>query len=137
MRLLLDTNVVLDVMLAREPFVAASAKVMAGVETAEAEGYLCATTVTTIHHLAAKALGKKPAEAHIGRLLRIFGVAAVTDAVLSAAIKRSAKDFEDAVLLEAARSISADAIVTRNPADFPRSDIPIHAPEDIVAMLGL
>lgn len=137
MRLLLDTNVVLDVLLARSPHDLDSAKVMAAVETNAVEGFLCATTITTIHYLTAKAVGRKIAERHIGALLRIFRIAPVTEAVLSAALGSKAKDFEDAVLLEAARGISADGIVTRNPTDFPKSSgLSIHMPCDVLAILG-
>ena len=136
MRLLLDTNVVLDVMLARQPFAAESAEVMAAVETGRIEAYLCATTITTIHYLSAKSLGRKASEQQIVRLLRIFQIAPVTAAVLSSAIHGKFRDFEDAVLLESARSVSADGIVTRNPSDFTKaSDISIHTPADIVKML--
>ncbi|MGA3169982.1 MAG: PIN domain-containing protein [Chthoniobacteraceae bacterium] len=138
MRLLLDTNVVLDVLLARAPFDADGARIMSAVETGAAEGFLCATTVITIHYLAAKAVGRKTAEKHIGSLLRIFNIAAVTDVVLSSALGSKAKDFEDAVLLEAARAVSADAIVTRNPSDFRKSSgISIHMPADLLRILGL
>ncbi len=138
MRLLLDTSVILDVLLARPPFAADGAKLMSAVETGAVEGYLCATTVTTIHYLTAKAAGRKTAEKQIASLLRIFQVAAVTDVVLSSALARKAKDFEDAVLLEAARGVSADAIVTRNPSDFQKSPgISIHMPADVLRILGL
>ena len=138
MRLLVDTNVVLDVLLDRAPFVADSAKVMAAAELGKIEAFLCATTVTTIHYLAAKALGRALAERHIRGLLSIFRVAPVTDAVLLAALHSKAKDYEDAVLLESARAVAAEGIVTRNPSDFPKSGaIAIHTPADVVAMLGL
>ena len=138
MRLLLDTNLVLDVLLARTPFDADGARVMSAVETGVAEGFLCATTVTTIHYLAAKAAGRKTAEKHIGSLLRIFQIAPVTDVILASALGGKAKDFEDAVLLESGRAVAIDAIVTRNPTDFPKSSgIPIHMPADILRILGL
>ena len=138
MKLLLDTNVVLDVLLARPPFAVDSAKVMAAVETGVAEGFLCATTVTTIHYLTVKAVGRKAAEKHISALLRIFQIAPVTDVVLSSALGSKAKDFEDAVLLESARAVSVDAIVTRNPSDFPKSSGPaIHMPADVLGILGV
>ena len=138
MRLVLDTNVVLDVLLERAPFDADGVKVMSAVETGAAEGFLCATTITTIHYLTAKAVGRKVAEKHIAVLLRIFRIAAVTESVLSSALGSKAKDFEDAVLLEAARTVSADVIVTRNPSDFQKSaGISIHMPADIVRILGL
>jgi predicted nucleic acid-binding protein len=136
--LLVDTNVVLDVLLARAPFDVHGAKVMAAVETGGVEGFLCATTVTTIHYLTAKAVGRKTAEKHIGALLQIFQIAPVTGVILSSALASNAKDFEDAVLLEAARGVSADAVVTRNPSDFQKSSgISIHMPADVLRILGL
>lgn len=137
MRFLVDTNVVLDLMLARQPFAVASAKVVGAVELRRYEGYLCATTITTIHYLAAKALGREAAAAHVADLLRIFRIAAVTDTVLSDALKRDGKDFEDDVLVEAARDIGADGIITRNAVDFAKAGLPVYQPEDIVVMLGL
>jgi len=136
LRLLLDTNVVLDVMLDRRPFAAESAMVMASAETGGVEAYLCATTVTTIHYLAAKTLGRKEAARQIASLLQIFRIAPVTAVVLNAALQIKARDFEDAVLFEAAKGVQADAIVTRNPADFPKNDIPIHTPKDMADILG-
>ena len=136
MRLLLDTNVVLDVMLDRRPFAADSSIVMASAETGGTEAYLCATTITTIHYLAAKTLGRKEAARQIANLLRIFRIAPVTAAILNAALQIETRDFEDAVLFEAAKGIQAEAIITRNPADFPKNDIPIHTPKDMVEMLG-
>jgi len=137
-KLLVDTNVVLDVLLNRAPFVADSAKVMASAELGNIEAFLCATTLTTIHYLAAKALGRTIAERHIRSLLGIFRVAPVTDAVLLAALHSKARDYEEAVLLESARAVGVEGIVTRNPSDFPKSGaIAIHTPTDIVVMLGL
>jgi predicted nucleic acid-binding protein len=136
-RLLLDTNVVLDLMLARQPFAVGSAAIIAAIEAGKSEGYLCATTVTTIHYLAVKALGKKQAEAHVSALLGIFRIAAVNEAVLSAALKRGGKDFEDDVVIEAALNVGADAIVTRNAADFRRAPLAIYQPRDVIALLDI
>ena len=137
MRLLVDTNVVLDLMLAREPFAASSAAIVAAVEAGQCEGYLCATTITTIHYLAVKALGRKKAEAHVSELLGIFRIAAVNEVVLSSALRRGGKDFEDDVLIEAALSVGADAIVTRNAADFRQARLAIYQPRDAIALLEI
>jgi len=134
LKLLLDTNVILDVLLDRKPFVADCARVVAAVETGRIEGSLCATTITTLHYLASKTLGAKAAVREISDLLQIFRVAPVTEAVLKAALQSTGRDYEDLVLWESARAIGADGIVTRNPSDFPRSGVPIYLPADIVAM---
>ncbi|KAB7554364.1 PIN domain-containing protein [Verminephrobacter sp. Larva24] len=60
---LFDTNVVLDVLLDREPHVHASAQAMALVERGEVRGFLCATTVTTLFYLASRALDARRARA--------------------------------------------------------------------------
>ncbi len=114
-----------------------SAKVVAAAETGRIDGILCATTITTIHYLASKALGAKSAAKEISSLLQIFRIAPVNETVLKAALQIQGRDYEDLVLLEAARAIRADGIVTRNPRDFPTTGLPVHLPADIVAMLEL
>lgn len=137
MRLLLDTNVVLDVMLKRHPHVTDSTKVMAAAEIGSVDGSLCATTVTTIHCLATKALGAKMAAKEIARLLSIFRIVSVTEAVLHTALQTKSPDYEDAVLFEAARALGVDGIASRNSKDFPKSVLAIYQPIDVVTLLGL
>lgn len=137
MKLLLDTNVILDVLLDRHPHTTDSAKVMGAVESGKIDGSLCATTVTTIHYLASKTLGPGIAKERIGQLLQIFRIAPVTGAVLSAALQSNSPDYEDAVLAEAARLVGVGGIVTRNPSDFRKTGSTIYSPTDIVAMLEL
>jgi predicted nucleic acid-binding protein len=136
-RLLLDTNVILDALLDRAEFVGESAGVMAQVERGRAEGFLCATAITTIHYLVSKQVGPARAKESIRSLLRLFQVAPVNGAVLASALESRARDYEDAVVLESARLVGADAIVTRNQKDFPKtSGIAIHAPGDVLRLLG-
>lgn len=135
MKVLVDTNVILDVLLDRAPFVDASSELLARVERGEVEGCVCATTVTTIHYLAGKVVGAAQARTAISRLLSILGVAAVNRPVIEAALESPLTDFEDAVLLEAGRAEDVRSIVTRNPADFARGDLPVHTPAELLAIL--
>ncbi|GAA5484437.1 PIN domain-containing protein [Haloferula sargassicola] len=132
---LVDTNVVLDVMLGREPHLQASAGVLSAVETGRCQGLLCATTLTTIHYIAARHLGDKASLSKLGSLMSIFGVAAVNQAVIRSALTRDMPDFEDAVLHEAALQAGAQCIVTRNLDDFTKADIPVYRPEQFLAAL--
>ena len=61
MRILFDTNVVLDVLLDREPFSTEAASLFSKVEIGVLSGYICATTITTIYYLARKAVGSESA----------------------------------------------------------------------------
>jgi predicted nucleic acid-binding protein len=132
MKILFDTNVILDVLLDREPFSDDAALLMSLVEKSDIIGFICATTVTTIHYLAAKALGHQAASRHIRTLLALFVVAPVNRVVLEGAAASKFKDFEDAVLHESAIHAGAEYIVTRNSADFKKSKIPIFSPTDLI-----
>jgi predicted nucleic acid-binding protein len=136
LRVLFDTNVVLDLLLDRAPFVEASEQILSRVEAGELSGYLCATTVTTIHYLAAKALGARRALAEVRKLLALFEIAPVNRPILESSLESDFSDFEDAVLHEAARQVGVDAIVTRNRSDFRRALLPAHSPEEMIRILG-
>ena len=69
MKILLDTNVVLDLLLAREPFVDLAREIFILIENKEIEGYLCATSVTTLHYLIGRETNKKEANQIIEKLL--------------------------------------------------------------------
>lgn len=135
MKLLVDTNVVLDVLLAREPFRQNGLKIFAAAETGEMEGWLCATTVTTIHYLAERSVGKEKARGHLENLLRLFHVAPVNGSVLHRALENGFGDYEDGVLYEAAKEAGVDGVVTRNIKDFKESGLPVYLPEAVVAQL--
>jgi predicted nucleic acid-binding protein len=134
-RVLFDTNVVLDQLLDREPFVEAAERLMSLVDTGALDGTLCATTVTTIHYLASKTVGAPAAAEYVRELLAIFDVAPVDRDVLRAAWDAGFSDYEDAVLYEAARAAQASAIVTRNGKDFARSALPVFTPDELLAAL--
>ena len=102
MRILFDTNVILDVLLDREPFSSTAAKLFSEVEAGNIAGYVCATTITTLHYLASKVMGAASAKEQINKLTMLFEIAPVNRAVLDAALLSEFKDFEDAVVHEAA-----------------------------------
>lgn len=135
LKLLIDTNVVLDVLLDRKPFSSPAAQLFSGIEAGVISGYLCATTVTTVHYLAAKALGARESVKLIRRLLLLFEIAPVNRAVLSSALGTKFADFEDAVICEAARRVNAQAIITRDARGFRHSPLPVHSPTEILKIM--
>jgi predicted nucleic acid-binding protein len=135
-RTLVDINVVLDVLLDRQPHAEASAAVWAAIESGFAEGLLAAHAVTTIHYLVQKELGAAKAKRTIVAMLRVFGVAAVDGAVIEDALRLSLPDFEDAVTAAAARLAACDYIVTRDPKGFRGSAIRTLTPEAALPLLG-
>lgn len=135
MKVLLDTNVVLDVLLEREPSVMHSAALLVRVERGELAAVVGATTVDTIHYLATRVVAATAARTAVGDMLSILQVAAVNQPVIEAALESPLSDFEDAVLLEAARACGAHAIVTRNVRDFVAGNLPVYEPAELLAIL--
>ncbi len=135
MRILFDTNVVLDVLLARPPHAAPATQLFEHVAQKELDGLLCATSVTTVFYLAGKSVGTVGARRHVATLLSLFDVAAVSRRVLEDALALGFKDFEDAVLHEAARHAGASAIVTRDPKGFVGAKLRTYQPAELLKLI--
>jgi predicted nucleic acid-binding protein len=135
-RILLDTNVVLDVLLDRKPYADASAAAWAAVETGVSEGMLAAHAVTTIHYLIRKEMGNTKAARTISAILRVFEVAAVDGAVIREALQLPVADFEDAVTAAAARLAGCECVVTRDPKGFRGSPVRSMTPEAVMPLLN-
>ncbi len=135
MRVLFDTNVLLDVLLDREPFAEPAADLLSRAARREIQGFFCSTSVTTIFYLLQKNLGVSEAKSHIRSLLAILDVAPVHRGSLEGALDLDLPDFEDAVIVEAAIEVQIDLIVTRDPRGFQGGAIPIQSSEGAVAFL--
>ncbi len=135
MKVLFDTNVILDVLFDREPFVEDASYLLSKVEQSEIIGFVCATTITTIHYLLKKALGASKASIYTESLLSLFVIAPVNRLVLEKAIKSKFNDFEDAVIHEAALHAGAQYIITRNVKDFKKSQLPVFEPQEFINMV--
>ena len=135
MKLLLDTNIVLDVLMDRMPFSDFAVELFSRIEDGTMIGYLCGTTITTVYYLASKSIGAPRARQEIKKLLNIFEVAPVNRHVVESALFAEFDDFEDAVIHAAACQVGADAIVTRNQKDFKKSRIPVYSSEEMMKSL--
>ena len=137
MKVLFDTNIILDVLLDREPFVELSASLVSLVEEKEIKGYLCATTLTTIDYLISKSHNRKTAKNEIPKLLGMFQVCSVNEQVLQLALNSKFKDFEDAVQFYSGVCDSVDSIVTRNTKDYKEDKISVYTPAEIWTIIQL
>ncbi len=127
---------ILDVLLDRKPHSEAASLLFSRVERKKIHGYLCATTLTTLYYLSAKTTGKLKTTKEIRQLMEIFDIAPVHRGVLESALSKDFKDFEDAVLAEAARLAEVHAIVTRNPKDFKNSSVTFYSPEQLLKVIA-
>ena len=135
MNALFDTNVILDLLLDREPFNAPATWLISQAEAGAINGSLCAPTLTNIFYIASKALNRQQAATAVANIMSIFEVAPVTRAVIEDALTTPIQDFEDAVLYQSAIHYGCQLIVTRNTKDFTHTRIPVMTPDEFIALL--
>ena len=136
-RILIDVNVMLDVLLDRQPYTTPASEVWEAVETGRVHGYLSAHAITTVHYLNERVVGAKAARETTNALLSVFEVAAIDEGVVRSALVLGWRDFEDAVTAAAAQRARCAAIVTRNPKDFKKSPVRVLTPVEAAAWLGV
>lgn len=135
MSLLLDINVLLDVLLKREPSSQAASKLLSAIEAGKAVGFVAAHTLTTIFYIVAQSRDRATAATAVADLLRIVEVATATKADYQRALAMSISDFEDAVQAAAAIKIGAHYVVTRNEKDLRSASVPAADPATVLALL--
>ncbi len=119
MKVLLDTNVIVDVDLERQPYFSDSETVLSFVELGQMEGYISASTFSDLYYIIRKEKGRNLALEFLREIATFCQVATVDRAVISIALTANFRDFEDAIQHSTAVVNHLDAIVTRNPQDFP------------------
>ena len=137
MRVIVDTNVVLDVLLEREPFVKAAVDIFCLVEDSRIDAFLCATTITTIDYLLIQSLPASEARDALRKLISLFEIATVNRLVIERALGSKIHDFEDAVLDEAGQVAGVESIVARNTKDFARSALKVFDPNELLAQFNI
>ena len=135
MRVLIDANIVLDVLLNRTPWVADSQAVWEANHQQKIQGYVVATAVTNLFYIARKLVGLPLALQGVSDCLAAFEVVPVDKAVLVDATTLPGSDYEDNVLIRCAVAARMDFIVTRNLGDFAHSPVPAISPVDLLSRI--
>jgi predicted nucleic acid-binding protein len=131
-KVLVDANVCLDVLLSRAPFGDSSTRIWSLAEEGHVVCLVPAHAVTTVHYLVSKERDRTTGRRFVADLIRVFRVAPVNEAVLRRALELEFTDFEDAVCAAAAEAAGCDLVVTRNGKDFARS--PVTAVDPVTAL---
>lgn len=137
MVLLIDTNIVLDYLLKREPFYDDAKCVMRLCSEESICGCIALHTITTIWYILRKIpdATRRAALKSICGLLQI--VATTHEEVINALNTVEFEDFEDCIQTKCAKNAGADYIVTRNKSDFEHSEVPVVTPKELVDSIGI
>jgi len=136
MRVLIDTNIILDVLLNRREFLEDSSAVVKLLLERKYRGFVAATTLTNVYYIVHRAT-KRTDEAMtaVNKTLQWCEVAPVNRRVLDVARSSGMKDFEDAVQVAAAQDFGIDIVVTRDKAGFGDSGLQVYSPEEFLETL--
>lgn len=135
LRALIDTNVILDWLLDRLPWVNDAQLLWHAQSAGLVVGYVPASAVTDLFYIARRAKDLVSAFACVDRVLASLEVIAVDRALLQAARALGRNDFEDNVQIACARAANLDLIVTRDIAGFAHAALPAISPADIIRYL--
>lgn len=131
MKVLVDTNIILDVLCRRPDFYEDSAKVLKLCEVKRIEGAVSALSIPNIIYIMRKELDAKKTKEVLDKLSLIFTIVDLKADDLKRAAKMSFKDYEDAVQSACASRIRANYVITRNIKDFTESRIPAIKPAEL------
>jgi predicted nucleic acid-binding protein len=134
MRVFLDTNVLLDVLLARQPSYAASAAAWTSVESGRHIGGISAISFNNAYYLIRRSKGDAEARKAIATMRGFFEVVPLDASILDGAIGSPLKDFEDAIQWFSAQRMAADFLITRNDGDFPQGIPEVMTPTMFLAI---
>jgi predicted nucleic acid-binding protein len=135
MRILLDTNVVLDVLLQRGQWLTEANRIWQANAAGELVACITASALTDIYYVSRRLAGQPQARDVIRACLDALTILPVDRAVLIAAFAQAGSDFEDDLQIASAQRYVLDAIVTRDAAGFAASTQPILSPAQLIAKL--
>ena len=134
--LLLDTNIFLDVILARAPWDADAVLLLDAVSRGSVAGFVAAHAVTTVHYIVERAKGRVAATTAVSDLLQLVDVVALDRGDFQRALSLGVADYEDAVHAAACLRVGADVLVTRNPRDYKGAPVVTRSAGEVVALLA-
>lgn len=135
MRILLDTNIVLDVLLRRQPFAEEAGRIWTASDEGVFDACIASFSLPTIHYICRKQDGLDAAARAVDICVEAFEVCALYRECILAARRMPGGDFEDNLQIACAITDFMQGIVTRNAKDFAASPIRVYTPSQLLAVL--
>ena len=136
MKVLLDTCIAIDFLQKREPFAEDALLIFRAAASELFSGYITAKSATDIFYIDHRGTHNKAASCQkLRSLLTIVGLADSAAIDVRQTLASELPDFEDAVMVETAKRIGADCIVTRNKKDYVQSGVSVYTPAEFLELL--
>lgn len=136
MRILIDTNIIVDYILKRENFFECAEKIISFCTDGRVMGAVSSQSIADTFYILRKDFSPAERKSLLLIICQIFHVEAVDEVkILFALADETFSDFEDCLQVQCAKSFRADYIVTRNVKDFAAGEIPAVTPEEFCKIL--
>lgn len=137
-RILIDTNVLLDYLLTREPFYSDAKRIIAACTEGKVKGCIAAHSISNMFYILRKDYSIKERREVLLNLCMIFDVEGIDkEKLLISLRKEELSDFEDCLQMECAKAYRAEYIVTRNIDDYKSSEVKAILPNEYLAVVGV
>lgn len=137
-RILIDTNVLLDYLLTREPFYSDAKKIIIACTEGKAKGCIAAHSISNMFYILRKDYSIKERREVLLNLCMIFDVEGIDKEKLLMSLRNEEfSDFEDCIQMECAKAYRAEYIVTRNIDDYKSSEVKAILPNEYLAVVGV
>ena len=132
MKLYLDTNIIVDVLLRRMPFCVDSAAVLELCQSGRVDACFSSLSVWNVVYLLRKTCAQTDLQQRLLSLAKIVDLVDVTAEEMTRALRENKSDFEDTVQMICAQDNGADIIVTRDKSGFSSSSVPVMTPTEFL-----
>ncbi|MCM1184089.1 MAG: PIN domain-containing protein [Roseburia sp.] len=138
LRILVDTNILLDYLLCREPYGQTAREIVIACKQKKVLGCIAAHSISNMFYILRKAFSIEERKRLLRNLCELFVVEGIDKSkILEALANESFSDFEDCLQMECATAFQADYIITRNSGDFKESKIPCMEPDEFCKMINI
>jgi predicted nucleic acid-binding protein len=132
MRILLDTNIILDIALKRKPHYSNSSKLFQLIDNTDLKAFLTANSITDIYYIIKKEKENNIALEFIDNLIQIVDILDLNKEIIIKALQSGFQDFEDAIQSETSNLNKIDFIIIRNIKDFSKSEVKAITPKQLL-----
>ena len=132
-KVFLDSDVVLDFLTKRKPFVEESMRIFEYSARKELEIYISSLSINNIHYVVSKLESIKKSKDKIGILLNLVEILPVGKSTIEKSLLSDFKDFEDGLQNFCAEEGEMNILITRNIRDYTKSNLSIQTPKEFLA----
>ena len=133
-KIFIDTDIILDLLLQREPFFKSAHELFIKIENKELEAYVSALIIWNIYYLVEKYSSRKKAHQKVSELRILLKIIPVDDKIIDSSLQSDFKDFEDSIQYFAAKSKNINIIITRNKKDYRTGDIALMTASEFLSV---